>query len=206
MELFGSSWRCSAIRPTEHNPFPSAIRPVRRRAMDLFELLEVKPLTEDDAHTIFLQIITAVDALFTNYHLIHGDIKDENILIDWSGTLPIAKLIDFGGALQNVDTNTRCTESDFHGTLEFAPPEIVLGKGYDPEKAEAWSLGVLLYGMVNRGSGPFATPHQTAFGGYQLPKCSDACQELIGRMLVKDQRYRAGFKEILEHPWVVGKR
>lgn len=200
MELFGSSWKSSTVRPTDPNPLPLLFRPLRRRAMDLFELLEARKLTEEEVRIIFCQIVECIDYLLEHHHIIHGDIKDENILIDWSGPTPIAKLIDFGGAIEAIP-NRLCDESDFHGTLEFASPEVILGKRYNAEKAEAWSLGVLLYGMVSAGTGPFASPQDSAFGGYRAPPCSEGCRHLIGRLLDKDPRSRAGIKDILNHPW-----
>ncbi|KAI8905726.1 kinase-like domain-containing protein [Powellomyces hirtus] len=202
MELFGASWRTTTVKSSDENPLPLAVRPLRRRAMDLFELLEIKKLSEDETRNIFIQLVECLDHLQAHHQLIHGDIKDENVLIDWIDSKPIAKLIDFGGAVI-VDSNHRCMGQNFAGTLEYAPPEVVLGQSYDPEKADCWSLGVLLYSMINRGCGPFADAHATAYEGYQQPKCSTNCRRLISELLNKQQRDRPTFKEILSHPWVV---
>lgn len=53
-------------------------------------------------------------------------------------------LTDFGLAKQfeeNMRSNSLC------GTVEYMPPEIVLGKGHD-KAADWWSVGVLLFEML----------------------------------------------------------
>ncbi|KAJ3008658.1 hypothetical protein HKX48_008405 [Thoreauomyces humboldtii] len=202
MELFGSSWRTEQLTSFDPNPLPLATRPTKSRAMDLFELLEVRTLTEDDARTIFIQLVECADHLLSSHALIHGDIKDENVLVDWSGPRPVAKLIDFGSAVALVPYRM-CSQRDFRGTVEFASPEVVLGQPYDAEKTETWSLGVLLYGMLNKGSGPFFTPQATAYSPYVVPLCSAACGHLLSRLLTKKQASRADFAEILAHPWIL---
>ena len=54
-------------------------------------------------------------------HLAHGDIKDENILVDRDYN---AWLIDFGAA---ASINQRGSSSNFLGTLHYAAPEVLLG-------------------------------------------------------------------------------
>ncbi|KAJ3173617.1 hypothetical protein HDU88_002705 [Geranomyces variabilis] len=201
MELFGSSWRTSPLKNTDPNPLPLATRPARSRAMDLFELLEVKQLTEEEARTIFIQLIECVHYLLSQLSLVHGDIKDENILIDWSGPKPVAKFIDFGGAVIVAPGNL-CTQGSFRGTIEFASPEIIKGQSYDPEKSESWSLGVLLYSMINRGCGPFATRQATVGSPYRPLICSPRCSHLISRLLDKNPTTRATIQEVLQHPWL----
>ncbi|KAI9098069.1 kinase-like domain-containing protein [Phlyctochytrium arcticum] len=204
MQVFGSSWACTPLSSsTDLNPLPLAITLKKRRAMDLFELLEVKSLTEKDTHAIFSQIIHASCYLLAQHNMIHGDIKDENILIEWSptSTIPKAKLIDFGGVVLNP-----ChllSPRDFTGTLEFAPPQVIRSQPFNPEKAETWALGVLLYSMLNSGAGPFATPQQSASGGFRpTRKGSPAVRELIDGMLTKDERERLSLKQICDSDWV----
>ena len=64
--------------------------------MDLFECIEQHDhLSERDAHVIFCQIIDAISYLH-DMHLVHRDIKDENILIDANFHV---KIIDFGSCV-----------------------------------------------------------------------------------------------------------
>lgn len=53
-------------------------------------------------------------------------------------------LTDFGLAKQ-LEENTR--SNSMCGTVEYMPPEIVLGKGHN-KAADWWSVGVLLFEML----------------------------------------------------------
>jgi serine/threonine protein kinase len=77
----------------------------------------------------------------------HNDIKPENTLIDGFGR---AKLCDFGYA----KTQTCAGENEKSGTLMYAAPEFFRPGTYDAQKADLWSLGILLYVMAT-GQFPF---------------------------------------------------
>ncbi|KAJ3043977.1 hypothetical protein HDV00_003504 [Rhizophlyctis rosea] len=232
MELFGSAWKDSAFVADEvATQFPvSTVRPVRQKAMDLFELLEVRSLNEDESHAIFTQIVDGVHFMLQN-GLVHGDIKDENVLVDWPASSsstpaspsatptppatptstsapatparprPKAKLIDFGATI-SLDT-VLSTTHDFHGTLEFAPPEILLGHLYSPALADAWSLGVLLYDMVSKGAMPFDTPEDIINPNVRPTPvhASAGCRDVLRGLLEKDPRKRMTVEQVVRHPW-----
>ncbi|TQE12726.1 hypothetical protein C1H46_001599 [Malus baccata] len=86
------------------------------------------------------EIVSAVAHLHAN-GIMHRDLKPENILLDADGH---AMLTDFGLAKQ-LEENTR--SNSMCGTVEYMPPEIVLGKGHD-KAADWWSVGVLLFEML----------------------------------------------------------
>ena len=223
MELFGSAWKDSPVVSEEAAQLSvSTNRPARQKAMDLFELLEVRSLNEEESHIIFTQVVDAVHFMLQN-GLVHGDIKDENVLVDWPTTpttptsespsssisptpitppRPKAKLIDFGATI-SLDPAILATTYDFHGTLEFAPPEILLGQFYSPSLADAWSLGVLLYDMVSKGSMPFDRPEDIASPHVrpQPVQASAGCKDILRKLLEKDPKKRMTVEEIVRHPW-----
>ena len=84
---------------------------------DLFDFItEAGPLPEATAKAIFKQLAQAVISCHMR-GVLHGDLKDENILID-PNNLQI-KLIDFGaGTLLNNNAS-----HDFSGTRVYSPPE-----------------------------------------------------------------------------------
>lgn len=226
MELFGSPWKDSPFNAEDDGVFPvSSSHPVRQKAMDLFELLEVRSLNEEDSHAIFTQIVGAVHFMLQN-GLVHGDIKDENVLVDWSqstspsasstsssssSTAPLpsnsrprpqAKLIDFGATI-SLDPSILSTTHDFHGTLEFAPPEILLGHLYSPSVADAWSLGVLLYDMISKGAMPFDTPEDIVSPHVrpQPVQATAGCKDVLRGLLEKDPKRRMTVEQVVRHPW-----
>ena len=89
---------------------------------------------------IFKQIFDAMNYVHKN-HMAHRDIKLENILIDKNYEV---KIIDFGFGMFNPECKL---QTFFCGTPNYMPPEIVMKKPYVGQKADLWSLGVLVYKM-----------------------------------------------------------
>lgn len=87
-------------------------------------------------------------------NIIHRDIKLENVLLNYSVdellTQPskpsITCLTDFGLAkrLSSPDQllSTRC------GSQDYIPPEILMGLKYDGKLTDSWSIGVLIYCLL----------------------------------------------------------
>jgi len=100
---------------------------------------------------IFMQTTSAV-AFLHSRGIVHRDIKPENILL--TGDLT-AKLADFGFSKEEhfgYLLSTPC------GSTYYAAPEILSGKIYDGEKADIWSLGVVLY-CLSTGTLPWTEEH-----------------------------------------------
>ncbi len=206
-ELFGAVWNESNVSSQDKSDAPPQAGHVNKhRSMDLFELLETKRLTEDQVRYIFKQLVQVVSYLYNEHGLVHGDLKDENILVDANLTI---KLIDFGGAVKVRSVGTSTTGSDlllsatrhFHGTLEFAPPEILRGDRYDAHKSDVWSLGVLLYSIMY-GKLPFPDLESVLRMEFKRRPEHPLMMDLISHCLVKDAKDRFVFDEILAHPWM----
>ena len=89
---------------------------------------------------IFRQIFDAMNYLHKN-HMAHRDIKLENILMTKDYEI---KIIDFGFGMYNPENKL---QNFFCGTPNYMPPEIAFKKPYIGQKADLWSLGVLVYKM-----------------------------------------------------------
>ena len=77
--------------------------------------------------------------------IIHRDLKPANILINDDGLL---KIVDFGVAAAAKSGDTQLTKTGYViGSPKYMAPEQILGKKVD-EKADIYSLGVILYEMI----------------------------------------------------------
>eukprot|EP00930_Biecheleria_cincta_P087712 TRINITY_DN76949_c0_g1_i1.p1 TRINITY_DN76949_c0_g1~~TRINITY_DN76949_c0_g1_i1.p1 ORF type:complete len:445 (+),score=76.31 TRINITY_DN76949_c0_g1_i1:60-1394(+) len=107
---------------------------------NLSSLVEERSLLRNDIKTIFSQVACAVSHCHS-VGLAHGDVKPANIVLD--GSLRV-QLVDFGQAVELHST----LETARRGTIQYAAPEVLSGKPYDPTAADCWSLGVVLLEML----------------------------------------------------------
>jgi serine/threonine protein kinase len=86
----------------------------------------------------------------------------------------------------------------------YAPPEWIKFRRYRPDGLTVWSLGVLLYDMVN-GDIPFETDAQIKRAAVQFRaelQLSRECKDLIRRCLEADVSDRIALGAIKAHPWL----
>lgn len=122
--------------------------------MELVEGITLKKFIEKkgrlaikEAVGIAIQIAQGLEAAHNN-HIIHRDIKPQNIMISREGKVKVA---DFGIA-KAVSANTYTQNAI--GSVHYLSPEQARG-GYCDEKSDIYSLGVTLYEMLS-GTLPFA--------------------------------------------------
>ena len=84
-------------------------------------------------------------------HIVHGDVKPSNFLIDKYGRV---KICDFGLSHMKSDDEK---DSNYAGTLLFIAPEILKRKPFDAYKADIWSLGISLYVLASNGLSPWSS-------------------------------------------------
>lgn len=106
---------------------------------------------------IFSELVGAVRYLHER-HIVHRDIKLENVLVnltpqelsdrnvDWQHyPHSVITLTDLGLSRRVADDEkltTRC------GSEDYAAPEVIMGLQYNGHATDAWSLGVLLYALL----------------------------------------------------------
>ena len=98
--------------------------------------------------SVALQIASALSHAH-KHHVVHRDIKPQNILVAVDGTI---KVTDFGIACA-ATTNTYAADVNAMGSVHYFSPEQARG-GYVNEKSDIYSLGITMYEMVT-GRVPF---------------------------------------------------
>ena len=101
-----------------------------------------------EAVGIAIQIAQGMEAAHAN-HIIHRDIKPQNIIISKEGKV---KVTDFG--IAKAATSNTIAAGQAVGSVHYISPEQARG-GYSDEKSDIYSLGVTLYEMIS-GKMPFA--------------------------------------------------
>ena len=170
---------------------------------DLFTFINSRGrLSEEVAVYFFRQMMSAITYCHS-FNICHRDLKPENILISNDFRLKIA---DFGmAALHQTETHRLTTAC---GSPHYAAPELLRNKQYRGDKADIWSMGVILYAML-AATLPFDHPDLRVMmsnvkrGEYVMPKgISPEAEDLIRRMLQVNPDRRVSLKDIWRHPLV----
>lgn len=155
------------------------------------------------ARRLFQQLIIAIQFLHSKLHIVHRDIKAENILIDSHQNI---RLIDFGFSrpFQNkLPLTTIC------GSPGYAAPELLLKSSYT-QSIDIYSVGIILY-AITQGHLPFIESNINKLLQQILskeitfnPGTPGDLQDLILHMLDKNPDTRYTIDEIISHPWFQG--
>lgn len=189
---------------------------------------------ERQAKIWFRQMVQGLQYLHA-LNIAHRDLKCENILLSrhWN-----VKLADFGFARFCVDNDGRHHEQNKHfrkdslskylhnvfvpgkrvlsqtycGSAAYAAPEVVSGTPYNPKLADVWSLGIILYIMVNA-TMPFDDSNLKKLLKDQLARRWDfrsrvkdvltpVLTSLVRNILEPDITQRITLDRIEKHDWV----
>eukprot|EP00466_Bigelowiella_natans_P009090 jgi/Bigna1/87640/estExt_fgenesh1_pg.C_220156 len=189
---------------------------------DLFKMVHERGgFSETDARTTFQKILQAVKFLHSN-GIAHLDLSLENVLIN-SDTSEL-RLCDFGAARESKQGER--LKNILTGKLNYAAPEILDDRPFEPFKADCYSLGSMLFTILcghplydlESQNGKVALRYATSGlkGVKQLVTAygytssnertpSDAAIDLIAKLLNHEPTSRPTLEQIENHPWVLGK-
>lgn len=171
-------------------------------------------LSEAAARSNFRQLLEGVKACHAA-DVSHRDLKLDNVVRKGETW----KITDFGlsahmtesaEAKESIAAGYKTKLLSAHvGTPQYVAPEILASEHYQGTEVDVWSLGVVLYGMLN-GYFPFhGDTNEQLYRkiGEKPPSThrdhiSRNAQSLMKRMLTKDPEARITVPGIEAHPWL----
>jgi serine/threonine protein kinase len=173
----------------------------RLEGRELYDFISSRgALGEQVAQELFGQVVETVVGC-QEMGVFHGDINDENIIVEKTETGLQCILIDFG---RGTWLNELQVYTQYEGRREYAPPEWLGCKGYWGEALTVWSLGVLLYNMLC-GVIPFKTDQEILMGKliwWEELGLSTMARDLVTASLNKDCTRRLTLQEVRNHTWL----
>ncbi len=182
----------------------------------LFSYIISGKLTQRQAKLIFKKLIESFKFLHNKFSILHFDIKPDNIMLDKDFT-PI--IIDFTFSKQYRDKDGNITPVTTRGgSDQYRAPEIYEGKELMDEKADVFSLGVVLfnlitsrkcfnssketdnlYRLIRQGNDNSYKSYWDRFKSLNLSK---DFKDLYQKMVAYEPNKRPTFDEILNHPFL----
>jgi len=173
----------------------------------------IRPMPEQDALKITSRICEALHYMH-EHDVVHRDLKPDNIMICYDGSI---RIMDFG--IAKFEGQRRLTFGGFTpamGTPDYMAPEQVKGKRGDA-RTDIYSLGAILYEMVTgsvpfEGANPFIIMNSRLSGDPVAPrkkndKISPQVEEIILHAMARNpqDRYATALemKNELDHPEAV---
>ncbi|XP_059619454.1 ribosomal protein S6 kinase 2 beta isoform X2 [Phlebotomus argentipes] len=178
----------------------------------LDRILTIQRMSEMEASAVLRTVISAV-AYLHEHGVVHRDLKPSNLLYASVQQTPESlKLCDLGFAKQLRADNGLLMTPCY--TTNFVAPEVLKRQGYDLA-CDIWSLGVLLYIMLD-GKTPFAsTPNDSPdmilnrigsghidIHSERWKSVSQDVKDLLCQMLHIVPQKRPTAAQILRHSWL----
>lgn len=156
---------------------------------------EKAPFDSRSTINVAIQIASALSQAH-KAHIVHRDIKPQNILV---GTDGVVKVTDFGIARAATAT-TVTTTANAAGSVHYFSPEQARG-GYVDEKSDIYSLGITMFEMIT-GVLPFQGNNSVTIALKHIndelpdirqynPNCTPSLEGIIKKATMKkaDERY-----------------
>lgn len=166
-------------------------------------------VSENQSRVWFRQLALGIQYLH-ELEIAHRDIKCENILLTANYNV---KLSDYGFSRFCLDdTDTLALSETYCGSMSYAAPEILRGKPYLPKPTDLWSLGVVLFVMLNKCM-PFDDTQMRKLYEQQMGKkyrfrssissaVSTECKSIVKHLLEPDPGLRHSAQQVLNSEWI----
>ena len=182
---------------------------------DLFKYVQNERFTERQAKYIFKKILLGVQALH-GANICHRNLKMQTILLDKNFNPKISNFVFATQFQQN--NNQPIMLKDFVGTLSYASPNILSNQPYNGEKADIFSLGVILFNLVSGKLGFMKATQEDQIYGHILAgnidqywtelyskignmNFSNDFKDLYISMVAPNENDRPHIAQVLNHPW-----
>ncbi len=133
------------------------------------------PLPAEEVIRIGMEVASALEHAHSN-HIIHRDIKPQNIMMTYDGKVKVA---DFGIAMVARGTTIQ-VQDVASGSVHYIPPEQAKG-GITDVRSDIYSLGITLFEMTT-GKVPFNGDTEVAIALKQINEEMPAPSSFIGEM------------------------
>ncbi|RLN91413.1 hypothetical protein BBJ28_00006106 [Nothophytophthora sp. Chile5] len=216
---------------------------------ELFDRIKLDCGTDEATARLYFQQLISGVAFCHNSGVCHRDLKPENLLLADNEEHSTLKIADFGLSAIFAFTESEGDNGNGNGggdhpqsirrlrsvvgSPHYVAPEVLMdaGQGYDGAKADAWSIGVILYAMI-AGNLPFGKDllkcvrydrfrkwsyntkysdedptNEVEFPTWFFPAhFSLELKSLIAQLLYPDACMRLAVDEALHHAWVCGEK
>ena len=171
-----------------------------------FWIKQKEKISEEESSIILSKVLSAIEYLHSK-QITHRDIKPENIMLSKKNDLESIKIIDFGLSTQSYEL---LINNDYCGTYIYMAPELIEKKLYF-SSVDIWSIGILMYILLNKGKHPFYSKGDTEEeiarkikeGKINFnEKISPMAKHLIMKLLEPNPSWRYTASQAMKHPWI----
>ncbi|KAJ3104184.1 Serine/threonine-protein kinase ulk3 [Phlyctochytrium planicorne] len=172
-------------------------------------------LGEQESRYFLRQLVSGVLTLHDS-HIIHRDLKTENLLLVHLDGMsrPILKISDFGISHKQDDSTDATGSGETVGTLQYTPPEVLKKHRPVNEQSDLWAVGIIFYEMLE-GLPPFASARNLdellksivaeSPDPVPYPKAqslSNECKDMLDKLLQRDPLRRSTAHDLRENSYL----